>query len=126
MRVLSPFDFRKKVTTIELGGISTHDNCVRVERELSLHSCLAVGRDLISRPAQHSDDLLPETIVRLHHQNFPWFVVHNASFLGWCPTVTGFNSGRLVDVPPQGFPQTASHKSTVERDCQRFGTRFAR
>src|SRR4029077_8800486 len=93
MSVLGTFDFGNKITAIELGRISTEHHCVGIECEESLHSFPAVCRDLISRIAQHRDDALPETIVRLHHQDFPSVVVHNARFLGWCETVTGFNSG---------------------------------
>ena len=70
LSVVGTLDFGKKVTTIELGRIGTHDNCVRVEGEDCLHSSPTVGRDLISCIAQHRDDAFPETIVRLYHQDF--------------------------------------------------------
>ena len=94
LSVLGTLDFGKKVTAIELGRIGTQDNCVGIEGEDCLHPFPVVGRDLISRIAQHRDDVFPESIVRLHHQQFPCFVVHNTRLLGWCQTVAGFSSGR--------------------------------
>src|SRR6267143_584976 len=93
MSVLGTLDFGKKVTAIELGRISTQDNGVGVEGEDCLHPFPVVGRDLISRIAQRGDDVFPETIVRLHNQDFPCFLVHNVRFLGWRKTVRGFNLG---------------------------------
>ena len=76
--MVGTLDLRKKVTAIKLGRISTQDDGVRVKGEDCLHPFPIVGRDLISRIAQHRDDVFSETIVRLHHQDFPSFVAHNA------------------------------------------------
>jgi hypothetical protein len=67
VRLLRTFDFGEKVAAIELGRIRTQDHCVRIEGEDRLHSLLLVGRDLVSRIAQHSDELRPESIIGFHH-----------------------------------------------------------
>src|SRR5207302_1185640 len=90
--VFGTFDFREKIAAIELRRIGTQDNSVGTEGEDGPHSPLIIGRNLVSRIAQSCSDVLPETIVRLHYQDSLCFVVHGR-FLGWCQTVTGFNSG---------------------------------
>ena len=92
MSALGTLDFGNKVTAIELGRISTQDNRVGIEGKDCLHSFPVVGRDLISRTAQHRDDLAPENVVGLHYQQFRCFVAHSSRLLGWSQTVAGFNS----------------------------------
>ena len=85
----------------------------------------AVSRDLISCVAQNSDDVFSETTVSLHHQESPCFVVHNARFLGWCQTVTGFNSGWIgVRPSPRFSPSDWSTRiRIVPAACYLFGGR---
>ena len=90
--LLGTLDFGEKVTAIELGRIRTQDHYVRIEGNDRFHSFLVVARGYISRIAQDGDDLLPESIIGFHHQQFHRFRIHNIRFLGWCQTVEGFSS----------------------------------
>jgi hypothetical protein len=94
MSVLGTLDFGEKVAAIKLGRISTQDNYIGIESEDSLHSFPVVGRELISRIAQHRGDVFPQSIVRFHDQQLLGFGVHNNLFLGWSRTIDGFSSAK--------------------------------
>src|SRR5207248_5430928 len=93
LSVLGTLDFGKKVAAIELGRVSTQDHRVGIKGENCLHAFPVVGRHFISSLAEHDDDLLPESIVGLHHQEFACSGVHKSCFLGWPQTFAGFISG---------------------------------
>src|SRR5438309_6372347 len=82
MSLLGTLDFGKKITAIELWRVSPQDNYVGIEGEDCLYSVPIVSRDFKSGSAQHRDDVVSETIVGLHHQQFPYFGIHNTRFLG--------------------------------------------
>jgi hypothetical protein len=50
-----------------------------------------VGRDHISRIAQHRDDVVPESLIGLDYQQFPCLVVNTPLLLGWSQSVAGYS-----------------------------------
>ena len=70
LSVLGTFDFGKKVTTIELRGISTKHNCVGLKVQNRFHAVPIIGRDLISCIVERRGDVVPEAVVGLHYQHF--------------------------------------------------------
>src|ERR1700687_4345916 len=70
LSLLGTFDFRKKVTTIELRGVSTKHNGVGLKVQNRLHAVPIIGRDLISCIVERRGDVVPEALVGLHYQHF--------------------------------------------------------